>query len=376
MENEIRLIHHMSIPSDILVIHKIFKSKGFQLFLVGGCVRDSILGIEPKDFDLVTDAVPDKVEEMMLKANLRTIATGKAFGVINVFTEDNEFEIATFRTDNGSDGRRPDSVTFTTIEGDVARRDLTINALFFDIDTSEVVDLVGGLEDIKNGVIRTVGNAADRFEEDRLRILRAIRFAARFCGTLDKDIVDALNEDSTLDKISAERIHDEFIKGIKSAKSVINFMELLDSFNMFSSIFPNMVIDKNFIEDSDPIIVISMLLKGEKFNGLNKKLNKLTYSNVEVKQIEGLLGLHELSFDTAVSLKPIIKLSNLNDSQIINFAIKNNIDIKLVNTLLKFELSVDGDDVMKEFNLKPSKELGLKIRELENAKFKEMFMLF
>jgi len=371
---EKRIKHIMDLSQDILDIKDIFKSNGFKLFIVGGAVRDSMLGIEPKDFDLATDAVPDKVEEMMFNANIKTIATGKAFGVINVFSQDNEFEIATFRADSGSDGRRPDTVTFTTIEGDVVRRDLTINALFFDIDTSEVVDLVNGLEDLKNSVIRTVGCAEDRFKEDRLRILRAIRFAARFCGTLDKDIIDALNEDSTLDKISAERIHDEFIKGIKSAKSVINFMELLNSFGMFSSIFPNMIIDNNFIEDNDPIIVISMLLKNETFNSLNKKLNKLTFSNTEVKQIECLLSLRELSFDTAVSFKSIIKSSDLSSSQIINFASKNNINMKLVNTLLKFELSIDGNDVMKEFNLKPSKELGLKIRELENIKFKEMLI--
>jgi hypothetical protein len=135
-----------------------------------------------------------------------------------------------------------------------------------------------------------------------------------------------------------------------------------------------MIINNNFIEDNDPIIVISMLLKNEPFNSLNKKMNKLTFSNIEVKQIECLLVLDELNVDTAVLFKSVIKFSSLDNSQIINFSFRNNIDMKLINTLLKFELSVDGDDVMKKFNLKPSKELGLKIRELETANFNEMFM--
>ena len=187
-----RIKFELEVPNDIKIIHHIFSDNGFKLFIVGGSIRDALLGKSPKDWDLATDAIPDKVESMMEEAGLRTLATGKAFGVINVFTDTDEFEIATFREDIGSDGRRPDSVKFTTIEGDVLRRDLTINALFFDLDTSEIVDMVGGVEDLKKGIIRTVGDAAERFEEDRLRILRAIRFVSRFDGVLSKDIIFTL----------------------------------------------------------------------------------------------------------------------------------------------------------------------------------------
>jgi tRNA nucleotidyltransferase/poly(A) polymerase len=176
---EERIKFDFTIPQDIQQIKDVFKKNGFKLYVVGGAVRDALLGKKPKDFDLVTDAHPDKVEEIMAKSGLRTLPTGKAFGVINVFTDQGEYEIATMRKDIGS-GRRPDSVEYTDINHDVLRRDLTINALFYDIDTHEIVDLVGGVQDLKNGVIRTVGNPQQRFEEDPLRILRFFRFFSKF----------------------------------------------------------------------------------------------------------------------------------------------------------------------------------------------------
>jgi tRNA nucleotidyltransferase/poly(A) polymerase len=374
MENRIKF--NLEIPNDIKLIHRIFIDNGFKLFIVGGSVRDALLGEIPKDWDLATDAIPDKVEDMMEKANLRTLATGKAFGVINVFTEDNEFEIATFREDVFNeptlDGRRPDSVTFTTIEGDVLRRDLTINALFFDLGTSEIVDLVGGVDDLKNGIIRTVGNAENRFNEDRLRILRAIRFAARFSNGLHSGIIDALGKDSGLNGISAERIRDEFLKGLKSANSTVFFLEMLDSFNLFDWIFPNMVVNKKFIEDKDPIVVLATLLKNHEWVKLRKDLNKLTFSTSEIKAIELLTALHKLDIDTAVMFKNIFKNSGVSSDQLRNFGSREGIPSQLLAAFEEFELSVNGDEVMKEFNLKPSKELGDKIKELETNNFKKL----
>ena len=135
---EQRIKFEIPIPSDIQEIKDVFKKNGFKLYVVGGAVRDALLGKTPKDYDLATDAVPDKVEEMMRKAGFRTLPTGKAFGVINVFTDQGEYEIATLREDIGS-GRRPDAVSFTDIEGDVKRRDLTINALFYDIYITDIL---------------------------------------------------------------------------------------------------------------------------------------------------------------------------------------------------------------------------------------------
>ena len=154
----------LNIPSDIKKIYKLFKKNRKQLFIVGGAVRDAILGKSPKDFDLATDAKPDEVEAIAKQGKFKTVDVGKSFGVVIV----NGHEIATFRKDIGK-GRRPDSVDYTDIQGDVKRRDLTINALFYDIGKGTIVDLVGGIADLKKKKIRTVGNPDERFDEDPLR---------------------------------------------------------------------------------------------------------------------------------------------------------------------------------------------------------------
>jgi poly(A) polymerase len=176
---EKRVKMDFNLPQDILQIKDVFQKNKFKLYLVGGSVRDFLLGEKPKDFDLATDAVPDKVEEMMSRAGFKTLPTGKAFGVINVFTNQGEYEIATFRSDE-TKGRNPEVKLGVSIETDAARRDLRINALYYDIETREIIDLVGGLDDLKNGTIQTVGNPQERFEEDPLRILRFFRFFCRF----------------------------------------------------------------------------------------------------------------------------------------------------------------------------------------------------
>jgi tRNA nucleotidyltransferase/poly(A) polymerase len=368
-----RVKFDMQLPLDILTIKDIFKANGFQLFVVGGAVRDAVLGSNPKDFDLATDATPDRVEEMMQDAGFTTLATGKAFGVINVFTDSGDFEIATFRIDVGS-GRRPDSVEFTTIEGDVSRRDLTINALFFDIEAGEIVDLVGGLDDLKNNVVKTVGPAKDRFNEDRLRILRAIRFAERFGSDLDNDILWALKLDSSLDGISHERIRDEFLKGLKSAKSIGEFLFTLHIFYLFDWIFPELKVNHRFIIKDDPIVVIASLLKDNDKTFLAKQLNKLTYSTDEIKAIMFLISLKDLDIETAVEIKRKQKNSGVTTDQILNFTTREGVPSQLVDFFLVFELSVTGEDVMRERGLKPGPELGKAILEIETENFKKIIV--
>ena len=171
------------IPQSVKDLHKLFAAHGKKLYLVGGSVRDFLTGDKPKDFDLATDALPDEVLEI-LGDKFRTNLQGKAFGVVVVFTKDQPegMEIATFREDIYDDKlgktRNPD-VKFTSIENDVLRRDLRINGLFFDLDKNEIVDLVGGVDDIKNGIIGMIGDPDLRIKEDPLRILRAIRMACR-----------------------------------------------------------------------------------------------------------------------------------------------------------------------------------------------------
>jgi tRNA nucleotidyltransferase/poly(A) polymerase len=171
------------IPESVKDLNEIFKKAGKKLYLVGGSVRDFLTGDKPKDFDLATDALPDEVIKI-IGDKFRTNLQGKAFGVVVVFTKEvpEGMEIATFREDvyDGKLGktRNPD-VKFTTIEQDVLRRDLRINGLFYDLDKKEIVDLVGGVDDIKNKVIGMIGDPDLRIKEDPLRILRAIRMACR-----------------------------------------------------------------------------------------------------------------------------------------------------------------------------------------------------
>lgn len=366
----------IQMPEDILKIKDVFKKNGFKLYVVGGAVRDALLNKTPKDFDLATDAVPDKVEEMMAKAGFKTLPTGKAFGVINVFTNDGEYEIATFRKDgSSSDGRRPDSVEFTNIEGDVSRRDLTINALFYDIDTHEVVDLVGGIDDIKKGIVRTVGNPEDRFGEDRLRILRAIRFSGRFGSELDPATDAALKKDASLDGISGERIRDEFIKGIKSAKSQKHFLEMLDKYHLFDWVFKGLNLDMNFISrvgdynHDDYIVLLARLLKNNNLDTLKKKLNELKYSVDEIKVITFLIAMLKLDVDTAVALKKAEQHAGVSKDQIRDFCGKENMSSQLLDAFEKFKLTINGPEAMEITGLGAGKELGQAIQKMETENF-------
>lgn len=373
---EERIKFALQVPSDIMEIQKIFKKNGYKLYIVGGAVRDAMLGKTPKDFDLATDAVPDTVEQMMQDGGFRTLPTGKSFGVINVFTDQGEYEVATFRNDLGS-GRRPDGVEFTNIEGDVKRRDLTINALFYDIDTKEIVDLVGGVNDLKQGIVRTVGAPEDRFGEDRLRILRAIRFAGRFGSNLDPATDMALQKDSSLEGISGERIRDEFIKGIISAKSTDGYLSMLDKYNLFDWIFPNLNLDKKIFrrkldyKADDYIVLLARLLKGNSIDVLRRKLNDLKYSADEIKMIVFLISLLKLDVDTAYLLKKMQQISGVNDDQIRNFGANEGISSQLLDAFEEYRLSVSGPDAMERYGLKPGPELGKAIQKMETDIFKQ-----
>lgn len=367
LSEEVRLSHPIDLPEDITTIKNILKKAGYKTYVVGGAVRDSLLGKAPKDFDLATDALPDTVQDL-LKPYYKTLETGKSFGVINVLTPSGEYEIATFRKDLGK-GRRPDAVEFTSIDQDVKRRDLTINALFYDIDTREIVDLVGGIEDLKKGIVRTVGSPEERFDEDRLRILRAIRFAGRFGSELDPAVDASLKKDSSLENISGERIRDEFIKGIKSSKSVIHFLNMIQKYDLFKWIFGPLKYNTDFIEERNIPVLLSHMLKGNSIDQVKKELNNLKYSADEVSQISFLLSFLSLSLDTAYKLKKAQANSKLSDSEILDFAKWENMDLSLVKSFLNWKLSVTGQELM-DLGFKGA-DLGKEMERREIENFKE-----
>lgn len=178
--------------------------------MAGGCVRDLIMQREPQDFDIATDASPDDVERLFPK----TVPVGKQFGVILVIFDDSIFEVATFRTEGAyQDGRRPSWVKPARPEEDAKRRDFTINGLFYDPLADKIIDFVEGKDDIKKRIVRTIGNPVDRFNEDKLRLLRAVRFASTLGMRIEQETWKALCEmASEVNRVSKERIRDELIK--------------------------------------------------------------------------------------------------------------------------------------------------------------------
>ena len=374
-ESGVRVPFTMEVPADVLDIHDIFKKTGYQLVLVGGCVRDAVMGKKPKDFDLATDALPDDVETLLKDNGYKTLPVGKSFGIINVVTSNDTYEIATYRGDqfgDSSDGRRPDSVYFTDMEQDAKRRDLTINALYYDIGAREVIDMVGGLEDIKQGVIQTVGSAEDRFKEDRLRIMRSIRFAARTGHNVSPEIDASLRKDSSLNGISAERIRDEFLKGISSAKSVVHFLKMLDRYKMFPLIFPDAMVNKKFPEERDHAVLIAFLLAKNGIDKTRDVLKKMKYTGNEVKSISLLVGLCQLTIHNAVTLKKAQMSTDITGDQVIKFGGLIGESDQLFRSFAQFELTVKASDM--DPNLRGA-ELGEAIYKAETEKFKAMLSL-
>ena len=240
----------MAIPSHIAAVEivRALRAAGHQAYLVGGCVRDILLGREPADFDVATDATPEQVMQLFPQ----TYAVGAQFGVVLVpvdsvltgnrepGTENSVVEVATFRSDLGSsDGRHPDQVRYSKDpREDVARRDFTINGLLLDPEKNEVLDYVGGRADIEAGIIRAIGEPARRFAEDKLRMLRAVRFAARFHYALEPETFAAIPRLAPqIHQVSQERVRDELCKMLTEGRASQAF-QLLDATGLLPEILP------------------------------------------------------------------------------------------------------------------------------------------
>ena len=357
----------MNVPSDILDLHKLFKKNGKELYIVGGAVRDALLGNKPKDFDLATDAFPAEVIDIVTKAGYSTTGeVGHQFGVVivNVPSDPAGVEVATFREDIGK-GRRPDAVEYSTIDKDVLRRDLTINALFYDMGKEIVVDLVGGLEDIKNSKIRTVGVAADRFAEDPLRKLRALRFAGRTGSKLEKETAEAILTDNSLEGISPERIRDEFKKSVTTAESAKVYLKMVSEFKLWSIMFPTLEINKKFIDTNTWLVQLGTLFMS---NEHKKEMNKLTFTNDEIDACVFLKKIMTFNVDDVFDLHKQFKNANIDKKDILEFAKIHKLDIKTLKAFFKYKPSTNGKDVMKEFGIK-GPAVALKINQIEAEKF-------
>ena len=363
----------LNIPRDVKDLHKLFKKNKKELYIVGGAVRDALLGKKPKDFDLATDAHPNEVVSILTAGGYETIGeVGQQFGVVIAKTPNfrEGMEIATFREDVGK-GRRPDAVEYSTIDKDVLRRDLTINALFYDIAREEVVDLVGGIADIQSNTIRTVGRAQERFDEDPLRKLRALRFAGRTGSKLEKNTAEAIINDNSLEGVSSERIRDEFKKSIESAKDVKDYLEMVSEFSLWGVMFPSININKTFIKQKSWILQITNLFQDNEINIIKKELNKMSFSNQEIDSIVFLKQFLELQPENAFELNKKWTVSGVDKRVVLEFAKINRMDLKMVKAFIKYKPTTKGGDIMKQFGLK-GPAIADKIREIEAEKFKNL----
>ncbi len=419
-----------NIPAPIKEIARILNMEGFQCFLVGGAVRDSIMGFTPKEYDIATNAKPEDVQRIFKY----TIPTGIKHGTILVILDDMHVEITTFRSDgNYSDGRHPDKVEYTaSIEDDLPRRDLTINAMAYNILDGNLIDMFDGMKDIKNKIIRSVGNPYERFTEDGLRIMRAIRFATRLNFSIEKETFDAIcHSTGMLTSIAYERIREEF-NGILISDNPFRGIELLRKTGILALIMPELmqgfgVAQNRFhkydvyyhilhtIQAVEPLeteeltllvrlaalfhdiakpMVQKKVSKQEEpvyynhevvgANVARKVMRRLKYSNAEIDFVTLLVRQHMFYYqdewtDGAVrrfmkavgieNIKPLLKLreadrlgsGNRKDKEskaIPKLLARIDKIIEEENAITVKDLKINGNDLMKEFNLKPGPIVG------------------
>jgi len=347
-----------NMPNDIKVLSRLFFQFGFELYLVGGAVRDSFLNIVPKDFDVCTNALPEQVIELLESVNVSCQLQGESFGVV-VAKMSEDIEIATFRSDvNAMTGNNSDDtvVLGVTLEEDLKRRDLTINALFMNLDTNEIIDLVGGIDDLTNGVIKTVGHPLDRFNEDHLRKLRAIVRAVKIDFIFDFDTINAITKNPTLN-VSPERIITELSK---VTKNFDRLKSLLFKTNLIFEILPklNITAHTNFKSNITSLdLMFADILKFNNINFLSKELPKLKFTS---KMINNIIFLIKFNSTQVCPIEFISKRKSttLTDNDIISF----HSNIKDMKVLCEFKLpeNLSSDLMNKGFK---GKELGDKIKE-------------
>lgn len=342
---------------------------GYEAFIVGGCVRDSILGRQPMDWDICTSAKPKETKEVF--KDYKTLDIGIEHGTVAVFIEGDKVEITTYRIDGKySDSRRPDKVEYTkSIREDLKRRDFTINALAYNKEVG-IIDYFNGIGDLKEKIIKCVGKPEERFEEDALRILRAIRFASQLSYNIEEDTLRAIKKKSQLiEKISVERIRVELNKILLSENPVLG-MKLIFKMNLLSKFLlektPNIdqAIEEKYYKDLHRFkgklaLMLSITLKyifyddnyevfGEKF------LKSLKYDNETIKRVKELLTYSEIELlPNRISLKRLMsKISEEGLQGIIEYRDDERLS-KIVMDIKKYkepyrlkDLAIDGAELL------------------------------
>jgi tRNA nucleotidyltransferase/poly(A) polymerase len=369
-EAELKLIEIL--PNDVKMLSNFFQLEGFKIFLVGGCIRDVLMEREPKDFDLCTDAKTDDIINILSKFNIQFKEQGKHFGVIAVTMEEGIYEIACFRTDvsGGTGNNTDDSVIIgCTMEEDVMRRDFTCNALFMDLQEKNIIDLVGGIQDMQNKIVRCVGDPEKRFQEDNLRKLRALTVSNKYGFDYEQKLFDFICDNPQLN-ISKERIYNEIIKGYKLAINKECFLTDLLMLNLIDSVLPNYKLCfTNYKIDSLLVFFASLLRKCDTSKLHQKLVLDLCFKNDFVKSIKFLIDLNNTlnligkPFNI-VAFKKLQKTLSIDNSDIVNFCQLKTFAKKFITFEIDSNLPLEL--MKKGFK---DKELGEKITEIEFKKF-------
>ena len=353
--------------NEALEFVNLIKDNGFQAYLVGGCVRDFLLGIEPLDYDVTTSALPSQIIDIF--SNCKIIPTGIKHGTVTVIYKNIPFEVTTFRTDGlYLDNRHPDSVNFTNeLKDDVSRRDFTINSICFD---DEVVDYYNGIEDLNNKIIKSVGDPLVRFEEDALRIIRALRFSVKLGFDIDSNTSNAIHEKKhLLNNVSIERINSEMDKMFMYNCEII----VKKYYDIFEVIFPHLRNDdKEYIINNiskyvgEPILCYSLFFKSVSEKEFNNLIKKYHYSNNNIRLIK-LLNYAKIDIkNDVISIKKLLK--NYDSYDIILYTKYHDLFMKnydeVVKTLKKANnechsldmLAVNGNDLIA-IGFKPGKNI-------------------
>jgi tRNA nucleotidyltransferase/poly(A) polymerase len=369
------------IPDSVKELHKLFQDKGRKLYLVGGSVRDFLTGDKPKDFDLATDALPDEVLDIV-DGKFRTNLQGKAFGVVVVYTKEvpEGMEIATFREDV-SKGRNPEVKLGVTIEDDVKRRDLTYNSLFYDLDTRQIVDLVGGKADLESGITRMVGDPTERFDEDSLRILRAFRFASRYEHPLHHDTEKAIEKRKQLEnidpetgemkRISQERVWEEMKKAWSQARDYKYYLNFFTKFDMWDEVFPGSDINTDLVDSKDLVVVIANLFKNESVSGLERKLiQEYKIEHETATKVVFLVSLLSFKVEDVFDIYKKRQQCAISDETILEWLKVEGINDDTLIKFVEYRPSVSSQELMEQ-GFK-GRDLGIEIKRLEIEKFKSM----
>lgn len=424
------------VPARVLEIYLSLQSSGFQAYFVGGCVRDFLMQREIKDWDLTTNATPEEIQKVFPNSFY-----DNRFGTVGVIykesdDEKNFVEITTFRTEEGySDSRHPEKISWgKTIEEDLSRRDFTMNAIAMKINPTEYIDPYDGLNGIEKKMIKTVGNPDERFSEDALRLLRAIRFATQLNFEIDRDTFESIKKNAEgIAKISGERIRDELLK-ILSSENAYGGVVLLNDTGILDIIFPELSEGKNlsqvrpgrhhtsdvfthnieslkYTTSKNPIVRLATLLhdvgkpfvKGEDENGhvifYNHEVkgaqiayeiaDRLRLSKKDREKVVKLIRWHMFTVDENITDSAVrrfirkVGLENVED--IIDLRIGDRLGsgtktaeswrlknfkeriIQQLNPPFSInDLAINGNDIMKELNIKPGPEIGKILNKLFN----------